>query len=53
VFNYSWELLSADEQQVMHRLSVFRGGIEREAAERVAGATLLLLSALLDKSLLR
>jgi predicted ATPase len=53
VFDYSWQLLSPEEQAVMRRLALFRGGFEREAAEQVAGATLPLLSALIDKSLLR
>lgn len=35
------------------RLSVFRGGFTREAAEVVAGASLRSLSALVDQSLLR
>ena len=35
------------------KLSVFRGGFTREAAEQVAGASLRTLSALVDKSLLR
>jgi predicted ATPase/transcriptional regulator with XRE-family HTH domain len=52
VFDHSWELLSSDEQNVFMKLSIFRGGFTREAAERVAGASLLLLSALVDKSLL-
>jgi predicted ATPase/transcriptional regulator with XRE-family HTH domain len=53
VFDYSWSLLSAEEQQVMMRLSVFKGGFTRDSAGQVAGATLPLLSALLDKSLVR
>jgi len=53
VFDHSWSLLSRDEQQVMRRLSVFRGGFTRNAAEQVAGATLPLLSSLVDKSLVR
>lgn len=53
VFDYSWGLLSAEEQEVMQRLSLFRGGFEREVGQQVAGATLPVLSALLDKSLLR
>jgi predicted ATPase/transcriptional regulator with XRE-family HTH domain len=53
VFDYSWSLLSDEERQVMRRLSVFRGGFTRDAAEKVASATLLVLSALLDKSLVR
>jgi diguanylate cyclase (GGDEF)-like protein len=52
-FEYSWGLLSEEERRVFARLSVFRGGFRRDAAERVAGASLLLLSALMDKSLLR
>ncbi len=52
-FGHSWNLLSAEEQQVMRQLSVFRGSFRREAAEVVAGASLALLSALVDKSLLR
>jgi predicted ATPase/Tfp pilus assembly protein PilF len=53
VFDHSWHLLSEAEQAVLQRLSVFRGGFTREAAEAVADATLPLLSALVDKSLLR
>jgi predicted ATPase/transcriptional regulator with XRE-family HTH domain len=52
-FDHSWKLLLAEEQRVMEQLSVFQGGFRREAAEQVAGASLLLLSALADKSLLR
>jgi predicted ATPase len=52
VFDHSWKLLSDEERQVLCRLSVFRGGFTREAAEQVAGATLPLLSALVAKSLL-
>ena len=53
VFEYSWNLLTEEERQVMRRLSIFRGGFTREAAEQVTGATLPVLSALVDKSLLR
>ncbi len=53
VFNHSWILLSAEEQQVLRRLAVFRGGFGREAAEYIAGASLSLLSSLVAKSLLR
>ncbi len=52
-FVHSWRFLSAEEQWVFRRLSVFQGGFGREAAEQVAGATLALLVALIDKSLLR
>ncbi|MFN8457938.1 MAG: tetratricopeptide repeat protein [Anaerolineae bacterium] len=53
VFAHSWNLLSAAEQQVFKQLSVFRGGFRREAAERLTGANLPVLAALVDKSFLR
>jgi predicted ATPase len=53
VFDHSWKLLSAPEQQALAKLAVFRGGFSREAAERVAEANLSLLSALMAKSLVR
>lgn len=53
VFNHTWQGLTHAEQTVFKRLSIFRGGFRRQAAERVAGASLLILSALVDKSLLR
>jgi predicted ATPase/DNA-binding CsgD family transcriptional regulator len=52
VFEHSWRLLSAEERQVFQKLSVFCGGFDRTAAENVAGATLFIISALVDKSLL-
>ncbi|MFO7321034.1 MAG: LuxR C-terminal-related transcriptional regulator [Chloroflexota bacterium] len=52
VFNHSWRLLSDEEREVFQRLSVFRGGFTREAAQVVAGASLHTLAALVDKSLL-
>ena len=53
VFESSWEHLKVEEKYAYQRLSVFRGGFTREAAGVVARTTLPLLSALLDKSLLR
>ena len=53
VFDYSWNMLTVDEQQAMCRLSVFRGGFSRQAAEQVAGASLPLLSTLVNRTLLR
>jgi predicted ATPase len=53
VFDHSWKLLSAEERRVFAYCSVFRGGFTREAAAEVAGASLPLLAALVDKSLLR
>lgn len=51
VFDYSWQLLSPDEQHVCSRLALFRGGFSREAALAVADATLPVLLALVDKAL--
>ena len=68
VIEHSWQLLTADEQRILQRLSVFRGGFRREAAAAVCvdgqpgdgasvprptSALLPALSALVDKSLLR
>ncbi len=53
VFNRSWEMLSAEEQQVLCQLSVFRGGFTRQAAEQVAGASLSVLSTLVNRTLVR
>jgi len=53
VFDHSWGLLSTEERGVLGRLSVFRGGFRREAGEVVAGASLPLLSALVDRSWVR
>jgi predicted ATPase len=52
-FEPTWNRLSEDERRVFMKLSVFRGGFTREAAEYVAGAALRTLSVLVDKSLLR
>lgn len=53
VFNHSWELLTKNERDVFCKLSFFRGGFTREAAEMVAGANLHTLASLVDKSLIR
>jgi predicted ATPase/DNA-binding SARP family transcriptional activator/Tfp pilus assembly protein PilF len=52
-FDHSWNLLSEQEREVFRKLSVFCGGFQAAAAEKVAGAPLPVLSALVDKSLLR
>ena len=52
VFDSSWQWLSVEEQSVMSKLAVFRAGFSLEAAKQVAGASLPVLYALLDKSLL-
>ncbi|UCC89791.1 MAG: hypothetical protein JSV81_10875, partial [Anaerolineales bacterium] len=53
VFDHSWKRLSAKQQQVLSQLSVFRGGFSRQAAEQVAGATLPVLSTLVNRTLVR
>jgi tetratricopeptide (TPR) repeat protein len=53
VFDYSWNLLAPEEQTALSQLSVFRGDFERQAARDVAAATLPLLAALVDSSLVR
>ncbi len=52
VFDHSWVLLSTMEKNVYAKLSIFRGGFQRHAAQHVAGATLPTLAGLADKSLL-
>jgi serine/threonine protein kinase/tetratricopeptide (TPR) repeat protein len=52
-FDYSWEMLSEEQGDVFRKLSVFQGGFSRRAAEKVAGAGLLDLHALVDKSFVR
>lgn len=53
VFNHSWEMLEPREQQVLRRLSVFRGGFDWDAATVVAGASIMDLALFSEKSLLR
>jgi predicted ATPase/class 3 adenylate cyclase len=50
---WSYDLLSPEEQQLFARLSVFAGGCTLEAAEQVADADLDTLQSLVEKSLLR
>jgi predicted ATPase len=49
----SWSALSAQEQQVLSQLSLFRGGFSRDVAAAATGATVPVLSSLGDKSLIR
>jgi len=51
--DWSHDLLSAEEQALFRRLSVFVGGCTIEAAEAVAAADIDALQALVDRSLLR
>jgi tetratricopeptide (TPR) repeat protein len=52
-FARSWNLLNDAQQTAFRKLSVFRGGFTRHAAEAVAGVGLRALQALASKSLLR
>jgi len=51
-FEYSWDLLSLPEQQVLMKLSVFRNAFSAQAAFDVANASPKVLHALVGKSLL-
>ncbi|NJN53647.1 MAG: tetratricopeptide repeat protein [Anaerolineae bacterium] len=53
VFDQTWQRLNEREQAVFKRLSVFRGGFRRDAVAEVTGASLPILSVLVDKSLIR
>ncbi|MFK7802119.1 MAG: tetratricopeptide repeat protein [Anaerolineae bacterium] len=50
---YSVGALDKVDADIFHRLAIFRGGFSREAAHEIAGADLMALSRLLDKSLVR
>jgi predicted ATPase len=51
VIDRSFGLLAPSEREALARLSVFKGGFTRAAAQAVAAAALPLLSSLVDKSL--
>ncbi|HZY41025.1 MAG TPA: tetratricopeptide repeat protein, partial [Anaerolineae bacterium] len=53
VFDQSWQLLAPRQREVLAQLSVFRGGFDAVAAQRVAAADARLLAALIDRSLVR
>ena len=50
---WSYELLSREEQRLLTQLGVFSGGWSLEAAEAVCGADLDTLQSLVDKNLIR
>jgi len=52
-FEQSWRLLAPSEQRALAALSAFAGGFSRAAAFAVAGAPVVVLSSLVDKSLLQ
>jgi predicted ATPase len=49
VFAASWQQLTAEEKIVFRRLTIFRGGFTRQAAQAAAGATLPTLRRLVQK----
>jgi DNA-binding SARP family transcriptional activator/predicted ATPase len=49
VCDSSWSLLTEGERQAVQRLSVFRGGFDRDGAEHAGGVPLKSLSALINK----
>jgi molecular chaperone HtpG len=53
VFEQSWKPLSGNEKAVFRKLSVFTGIFTLDAAQRIADASLPVLSTLMDKSLLQ
>lgn len=53
VFEQSWQLLSETEQDVLSKLSVFRGGFDHAAVQSVAAASFMTLVNLRQKSLVR
>ena len=53
VFDSSWSLLTDELRETFGKLSVFPGAFDRQAAQKVAGASLEQVSALLNRSLLR
>lgn len=52
VFEHSWKRLSEDQQEIYQKLSVFRGGFTRYAAQRITGADIRTILSLTNKSLL-
>jgi predicted ATPase/tRNA A-37 threonylcarbamoyl transferase component Bud32 len=52
VFRSSWELLSQEEQQILAKLTVFRGSFDRELAHVICDIDMLSLQRLVSKSLL-
>ena len=53
VMDYAWNQMTKAEQRVFMKLSVFRGGFTKAAAQEVADADLRILMSLVNKSLIR
>lgn len=52
VFEHSWQLLNLREETIFASLAIFKQGFRREAALKVADASIVQLAVFLDKSLL-
>lgn len=52
IFDATWQRLKTKERDVFMKLSVFRDGFTREAAESVAEASIIILQGLMNKALL-
>ncbi len=52
-FARAYAMLTEDDQRLFRQLSVFRGGFDLAAAERIAKASVARLAMLLDRSLLK
>lgn len=53
VFEHVWALLASRDHELLRRLSACQSGFDREAATGIAGAGLVDLATLIDRSLLR
>src|SRR6266498_4781015 len=53
VFDQSWTLLPENERVIFAGMSIFRGSFDNGAAEHVAAASLSILAALVEKSLVQ
>jgi predicted ATPase/DNA-binding SARP family transcriptional activator len=53
IFEYSWQHLSAEEQEILTKLSVFHGSFDAQAVQKVAQATFPELNSLHTASLIR
>ena len=53
VFAYSWDLLNEQEQVILAKLAIFRGGFTRESGRAVTGVNLHTLARLVSKSLVQ
>lgn len=53
VLEQTWAMLAPKERAVLMRLSLLRGGFRQDAAAQVAGASLLTVAGLVERSLVR